>query len=192
MALSLDVNSLKRKTQEDFDDAENLAWKEAARNLSSTRKKHAADQRKIILQLTRSKTTGQHHGGSNTRRVRFSDQLAVVHIPSVADYCLESRENMWGTREEQKRSILRNKLESAFEKVLKEEQFVCKEQYRNAVHPFHKHFTVAVSLDVNYLKHKMQEELEDAKNLLGKNQTVIFVPREINMPPIEDRFYYTK
>ena len=125
----------------------NLGWKESARDSYSTRKKRATTRRQMILhRIRRSSTTSRQHYcvESDTRRVvRFSDDLeAVVHIPSVTDYSLESRQNMWGTREEKKRSVLRNQLEFAFEgfdfeKVLEEDQFVSKEHNRHAVHPVH-------------------------------------------------------
>jgi hypothetical protein len=74
--------------------------------------------------------------------VKFCEEVAVVQIPNLNDYEVEIRKSIWGTPTEKKRSILRNKLEFAFEgfdfnNVLEEGEFVPNFLSCTFIHPVH-------------------------------------------------------
>lgn len=145
MVYSFDANPLKRKFQEDLDleQATVLAQIESARETWADRRKQAALQRQIILRTIMNINHASEDKAIRRVSVKFNEEVAVMQIPNHSDYELETRKNIWGTPAETKRSILRNKLEFAFEgfdfdKVLEEGEFVPNYLSRSFVHPVHK------------------------------------------------------
>lgn len=142
MSYLIDANPLKRKFQEDFERATVRARIESARKIWIDRRKQAANRRQTILRTLISIRNAEEDKGQRRASVKFCEEVAVVQIPNLNDYELEIRKNIWGTPSEKKRSILRNKLEFAFEgfdfdRVLEEGEFVPNFLSRTFIHPVH-------------------------------------------------------
>lgn len=142
MTYLIDVNPLKRKFQEDFKGATVRARIESARKIWVDRRKQAANRRQIVLRtLINIRNAGEDEAHRRVS-VKFSEEVAVMQIPNLDDYEQEIRKNIWGTPTEKKKSILRNKLEFAFEgfdfnNVLEEGEFVPNFLSRTYIHPVH-------------------------------------------------------